>query len=144
MTEGLGRSPRSRRKSAEDANDRFRRLAASDEGEGQGELGDTQPSQPLKVGKDARQGTQPSRAVKIGQTPPDEAPTTFPGAEDADWTPAPPPLGHTPVGARPTTDESGMPLPRRVAEVDPEATQVSGAAFSPTGRNRRRTPARGG
>ena len=137
MTEGLGRSPRSRRKSAEDANDRFRRLAASDEGEGQGELGDTQPSQPLKVGKDARQGTQPSRAVKIGQTPPDEAPTTFPGAEDADWTPAPPPLGHTPVGARPTTDESGMPLPRRVAEVDPEATQVSGAAFSPTGRNRR-------
>lgn len=36
-----------------------------------------------------------------------------------------------------------MPLPRRVAETDPEATQVSGAAYSPTARARRGRPAGG-
>jgi len=34
-------------------------------------------------------------------------------------------------------DESGMPLPRRVAETDPDATQVSGATYSPTARGRK-------
>jgi penicillin-binding protein 1C len=37
-------------------------------------------------------------------------------------------------------DPSGMPLPRRVTETDPEATQVTGAAYSSTGRGRRPRP----
>jgi penicillin-binding protein 1C len=146
MTEGLGRSPRNRRNSGEGASRRFRRLASSDEENALTNLGDTQPSQPVKISK-RRGGTQPSHAIKVGQVPPDEAATTFPGAESAEWTPAPPPLGHTPSGPRPPMDESGMPLPRRVAEVDPEATQVTGAAYSPTARGRRKkaaTPASDG
>ncbi|MEX2144167.1 MAG: transglycosylase domain-containing protein [Anaerolineales bacterium] len=139
MTQGLGRSPRSRRNSGESASGRFKRLAASDE---ENALSDTRPSQPVKISKPAKGNTQPSRAVKIDQTPPDEAPTIFPGAQADEWTPAPPPLGHTPAGASPPpTDESGMPLPRRVAEVDPEATQVTGAAYSPTARSRRQKAA---
>ncbi len=97
---------------------RFRRLSASGNDEDKGKLGDTQPSRPVKI--------SPNSA--------DNAETVFPGAEAGDWTPAPPPLGHTPAGPTPSMDESGMPLPRRVAETDPDATQVSGAAFSPAGR----------
>jgi penicillin-binding protein 1C len=41
-------------------------------------------------------------------------------------------------------DESGMPLPRRVAETDPEATQISGAAYSATARARKPKRAGGG
>ena len=137
MTQGLGRSPRSRRNSGEGASRRFRRLAASDE---ELSLGDTQPSQPVRINKIPMEGTQSSRPMKGGQVAPDEAPTVFPSADRGEWTPSPPPLGHTPPGAPPPTDESGMPLPRRVAETDPEATQVTGAAYSPTALSRRAKP----
>src|SRR3990172_4978430 len=138
MTEGLGRSPRSRRNSGEGASRRFRRLAASDE---ELSLGDTQPSQPVKTNKIPMEGTQSSRPMKGGQVAPDEAPTVFPSADRGEWTPSPPPLGNTPPGTPPPTDESGMPLPRRVAEVDPDATQVTGAAYSPARRARKPKPA---
>ena len=123
MTEGLGRSPRSKRNSGEGASDRFKRLASSSE--------DSPKEQPLS-------DTQPSRAMRIGKA--DEAATILPSADAGDWTPAPPPLGHTPAGNPPAMDPSGMPLPRRVTETDPEATQVGGAAYSATARGRRPRP----
>src|SRR3990172_183248 len=135
MSEGLGRSPRSKRNSGEGASGRFRRLASSSEDVPKSSLSDTQPSQPVKIRGDG--DTEPSRAVRISK---DDASTVLPGADSADWTPAPPPLGHTPAGAPPAMDASGMPLPRRVTETDPEATQVTGAAYSPTGRGRRPKP----
>jgi penicillin-binding protein 1C len=104
-------------KKSEGASDRFRRLSSESD---KAKLGDTQPSRPVK---------------RIPNS--DDAATIFPGAPAGDWTPAPPPLGHTPAGPHPSMDDSGMPLPRRVAEVDPDATQVSGAAYSPTARARR-------
>lgn len=104
---------------------RFRR--SSSPNDESNDLGDTRPSRPVKA-----------------NSPADEAATIFPGQPVGDWTPAPPPLGHTPPGPRPSMDESGMPLPRRVAETDPDATQVSGAAYSPTARTRRAQAAGGG
>ena len=43
----------------------------------------------------------------------------------------PPPLGTTPVPRRPAVDERGMPLPRRVDEIDQGATRVSPSAYTP-------------
>lgn len=135
MSEGLGSSPRNKRNSGEGASGRFRRLASSSEDSAQPLLSDTQPSQPIKVPHPG--DTAPSRAVRVAA---DDAATILPGGESADWTPAPPPLGHTPAGAPPAMDLSGMPLPRRVTETDPEATQVTGAAYATTGRGRRPKP----
>ncbi|MBX3003069.1 MAG: transglycosylase domain-containing protein [Anaerolineales bacterium] len=106
----------------EGASDRFRRLSASGAHDPQPSLGDTQPSQPVAA---TPSDTQPQSPL-----PPDEAPTLFgePLIPAGDY-PAPPPLGHTPAGPRPSMDEFGMPLPRRVAESDPEATRVTGAAY---------------
>ncbi len=44
-------------------------------------------------------------------------------------TPPPPMLGTTPPKAPPAVDEQGMPLPRRVDEIDMGATSVSASAF---------------
>ncbi len=44
-------------------------------------------------------------------------------------TPPPPPLGRTPQKTPPAIGPSGMPLPRRVDEIDQEATRVSPAAY---------------
>jgi len=46
-------------------------------------------------------------------------------------TPPPPMLGTTPIAARPAVDERGMPLPRRVDEIDLDATRVTPAAYEP-------------
>src|SRR3990172_6781542 len=129
MSEEQPRSPKDPGHSGQDSNDRFRRLSASDEDQA-GKSGDTKPSRPIRVPSD---------------TAPDEAKTIFPGGQAGDWTPAPPPLGHTPPTPPPFMDESGMPLPRRVTETDPEATQVSGAAYSatPTGRGSKPKAKRG-
>jgi penicillin-binding protein 1C len=135
MPEGLSSSPQKSKKNDEGASDRFRRLAAPEDSPPP--VGPTQPSRPVRVGGD----TQPSRAIRVdGGTlslPPDEAPTTFPGADASEWTPAPPMLGQTPAGAPPSLDESGMPLPRRVAETDPDATQGSRSARLGTTRSRK-------
>jgi penicillin-binding protein 1C len=123
MAEEQARTPEDKPHRGEGASDRFKRLAAADESQPEEQnLSDTQPSRPVKL------------------NPSDNAETVFPAAEVGDWTPAPPPLGHTPAGARPSTDDSGMPLPRRVTETDPGATQVTGAAYSPTARNRKPRP----
>lgn len=45
-------------------------------------------------------------------------------------TPPPPMLGRTPERARPALDDRGMPLPRRVDEIDMDATRVSPSAYS--------------
>jgi len=135
MTEGLGRSPRNKRNSGEGASDRFKRLATSAENAPQDPPADTKPSSALKVSPSG--DTAPSRGVGLS---PGDAATVLPGSDSGEWTPAPPPLGHTPVGAPPAMDASGMPLPRRVTETDPEATQVSGAAYATTNRGRRPRP----
>ncbi len=51
----------------------------------------------------------------------------------------PPMLGTTPTVAPPAVDTRGMPLPRRVDEIDMDATQVSPVAYEP--RYARQTPA---
>lgn len=107
MTEGNARPPKDK-DPQEGASRRFKRLSTSKE-DAAPDLGDTHPSQPVRVVGD----TQPSRAIKLKDIPADEAPTILPGAEEGEWTPAPPPLGDTPVGLPPAMDESGMPLPRR-------------------------------
>jgi membrane peptidoglycan carboxypeptidase len=59
---------------------------------------------------------------------PDEIPTTPQTVSD---TPPPPMLGTTPQTSLPAVDTQGMPLPRRVDEIDLDATQVTSAAFEP-------------
>jgi penicillin-binding protein 1C len=44
----------------------------------------------------------------------------------------PPPMGATPTISPPAVDDRGMPLPRRVDEIDLYATRVSSAAYTPT------------
>jgi penicillin-binding protein 1C len=82
-------------------------------------LGDTQPSKPTKLknkyGSGKAEAESPEPKSKID---PEEG-----------FTPAPPPLGETPVTESPILDESGMPLPQRVPERDVDATQVVGSAF---------------
>ena len=63
---------------------------------------------------------------------PDEeivAPTAPP--VDSDTPPPPPPLGTTPRTAPPAVDTRGMPLPRRVDELDVGGTQVTESAYQP-------------
>ncbi len=68
-------------------------------------------------------GTRPSAPQDIQATlPPLRRPHPTP----------PPALGETPQRARPAVDERGMPLPRRVDEIDVEATRVSPTAYSST------------
>lgn len=137
MPDNQGR-PRKNAQDSEGPNKRFRRLSASDDGPTP--VSDTQPSRPVPSAPASQ--TRPSRAVRVSPPAPDEAPTTFPGADSSEWTPAPPMLGHTPAAARPSTDESGMPLPRRVTETDPDATQVSASAYASTSRRRAGKPAK--
>ncbi|MBT3392253.1 MAG: hypothetical protein HN413_17785 [Chloroflexi bacterium] len=61
-------------------------------------------------------------------------------------TPPPPSLGTTPQQARPALDTQGMPLPRRVDELDMSATQVMPSALEselpPSGQRANSSPAR--
>lgn len=138
MPGSLPEDPQQPQPGGEGASDRFRRLSASGAQPVTPDLSDTQPSQPMPAGL-------PPQPANV---PPDEAPTIFGEPAGLDF-PAPPPLGHTPSGPRPAMDEFGMPLPRRVAEVDPEATRVSRAAYStgssrPAGAITRATATQGG
>jgi penicillin-binding protein 1C len=125
-------------KDGEESKDRFRRLMASDE-----EKSSTEPKEESATGKEDEveasklSDTQPSKAVPVSQSssdseevPPDEADTVHPGDGDLSFTPAPPPLGDTPITSPPAMDASGMPLPQRVPERDIDGTHVSGAVYS--------------
>ncbi len=59
---------------------------------------------------------------------PDEIPTSLHPVSD---TPPPPMLGTTPSSSPPALDTRGMPLPRRVDEIDIDATKVTPAAYKP-------------
>lgn len=117
--------------SADEPRDRFRRMMNSDEGdlpEDEDEfLADTQPSQAMKLEPDDEESP-----AENAEVPPDEAETIHPPSDPSAFTPAPPPLGDTPTTPPPAMDTSGMPLPRRVAERDPDATRVTKAAYSGT------------
>jgi penicillin-binding protein 1C len=75
---------------------------------------------------------QPLRADRLqdeADSVPDDA-TLPPGqAAHGKTPPPPPPLGITPPQNRPALDAEGMPLPRRVGEVDVGATRVAPSAY---------------
>ncbi|UYN90241.1 MAG: transglycosylase domain-containing protein [Anaerolineales bacterium] len=146
LPEDTGQPPE-KQHPGEGATDRFRRLSASGaHSVNSSQDNSPQGNSPQESTTPDLSDTQPSRPVPVtpaGSTiAPDEAPTIFEPVGDS--TPAPPPLGHTPSGPRPAMDEFGMPLPRRVAEVDPEATRVSRAAYSTTGRTAASATGNGG
>jgi penicillin-binding protein 1C len=74
------------------------------------------------------------RATEMLPTPidPDTRPDDLATAPQVlSETPPPPMLGTTPISSRPAVDERGMPLPRRVDEIDLDATRVTPAAYQP-------------
>jgi penicillin-binding protein 1C len=84
-------------------------------------LGETPPSRDFEVD----QGTQPPTAEDTPVSiPQDKTPATLPLSA----TP-PPPLGDTPPISPPALDTQGMPLPRRVDEIDLHATRVTPTAY---------------
>jgi hypothetical protein len=140
-------------KQEEDPRDRFRRLLE------ESEKAEKEATQPVEVGMDdpAQPGSEPGGEVSWpgaepggrGQPPaqsgefpafdekstdvilpdiqPGETPTTPHPPSDR---PLPPMLGDTPRIPTPALDPQGMPLPRRVDEIDVDATQVSPSAYS--------------
>ena len=54
---------------------------------------------------------------------------TIPPEDDESATPVPPALGETPQKPPPALDTQGMPLPKRVDEIDLEATQATPTAY---------------
>lgn len=140
MAEEKDQTPEDSPNPGEEADERFRRLAASDEKMPQSDqeidaeaeatdsaIADTQPSKPLRP------------LVSQEGLSPDEAETIHPNTDFEAFTPAPPPLGDTPPAPPPWLDSSGMPLPQRVPERDLDATRVSGAAYAPSGAPSHRT-----
>jgi membrane peptidoglycan carboxypeptidase len=75
----------------------------------------------------------PARDIPADDIDPDEIITAI------SETPPPPMLGTTPQTSLPAVDTHGMPLPRRVDEIDLDATQVTPSAFEPR-QTRKRTP----
>lgn len=83
------------------------------------------PPEPPSEDKDSTIATE-IPTIEMGDTVAEDA-ATQPHEEVT--TPPPPLMGTTPQGARPALDTIGMPLPRRVDEIDLGATQVSDSAF---------------
>ena len=78
----------------------------------------------------------PSELAKMldqSSNPPTASPETLqpPAVPTKVRIPPPPPLGDLPQTARPLTGTFGLPLPRRVEEVDIDSTKASDAAISP-------------
>ena len=101
--------------SSQESRDRFRRLMESDDHElidddQDDALADTQPSQAIPVEAPADlSDTSPSAPVRAapdesGELEPDEAETIAPLPGVSAFTPAPPPLGHTPPTPPPAMD----------------------------------------
>ncbi len=85
----------------------------------------------LSKPKPAASGAGSLATTSLGKTATDPDSTLPPASEPNHRTPAPPPpLGTTPHPRRPAVDERGMPLPRRVDEIDQNATRVTPAAYS--------------
>ena len=76
------------------------------------------PSDPLVDEPVSLNDTHPSSTGVTPTKPRDEAATV-----------PPPPLGTTPMTAPPALDTRGMPLPRRVDEIDISATKVTSSAY---------------
>lgn len=128
----------------EDPRDRFRRLL--DEAEKTEEEiasqpddispphqppGDDYPSTYLDLVGGKSDEPEPTRAIPAARegeqdSPKDEIATV---PQEESTTPPPPRLGTTPQVAPPALDTRGMPLPRRVDEIDLGATQVSDSAL---------------
>ena len=72
---------------------------------------------------------QASQLVGNSDATPDDATAPPENLARGRTPPPPPPLGVTPKQARPSVDSEGMPLPRRVGEVDVGATRVAPSAY---------------
>jgi penicillin-binding protein 1C len=75
--------------------------------------GEEPPAEPQEAGEPLQEAPAPEKPKEKQVTPP------------------PPMLGTTPQRARPAIDTRGMPLPRRVDEIDVDATRVTPAAYEP-------------
>ncbi len=128
---------------------RFRRLLSSSEDEDQpaaqfdpsnpadsqidsvtGMSAVTPDEPPPAVAQEARSGYIPSELARMLAESMEKPETSEKAPADKASMPPPPPLGELPENSNPTTGTLGMPLPRRVNEVDMDATRVSDAAFS--------------
>ncbi|MFN2235078.1 MAG: transglycosylase domain-containing protein, partial [Anaerolineales bacterium] len=69
------------------------------------------------------------KGTQLADTHPSKTDSTRAKSPDEMATKPPPPLGNTPQTAPPALDTQGMPLPKRVDEIDPGATQVSPIAY---------------
>lgn len=147
MTDSLSVPPEEEQSADEQPGDRFRRLLIEDEKEtasgevnsGEGSSGaetlplDTEAegekSDQIEVdGRENHVGSSRGNLTEGAQTGEDTKPVRVSSSD----VPAPPPLGQTPQGAQPAVGTQGLPLPRRIAEIDTEATRVSQTAYSPT------------
>src|SRR3972149_6444568 len=108
------------------------------------EGGEDLPGETLKTGQpeeDGATGDEPLRKDEQPPAPPPPPPQGFPqpAAPPPDLsdtqpvrpsrTPPPPPKDATPSSARPRLDSQGIPLPRRVDEIDMDATRVTPSAY---------------
>ncbi len=147
----------------EQPQDRFRRLLEEAK---KAELNATIPFEPEPDGEEASKGEREGGHRSQGERPlpleggggsfTDRRTRVLPVSEgqeagesedalttpQAFHTPPPPMLGTTPQAAQPALDSQGMPLPRRVDEIDINATQVTPAAFEPATPSKRGAPPR--
>lgn len=101
-----------------------------------------QPAAPVPTGGWFMEGgdTQPSGKDAKGEGVPRGEAGRETGPSKLSSTPPPPPLGDTPRKSPPALGTQGMPLPRRVDEIDVHATRVGKAAYrspQPGGRTTR-------
>jgi penicillin-binding protein 1C len=132
-----------------DQSDRFHRIVKQPDSEGELSFDDFELPEPpgaVKLPLESKEPLPPPRpgvdTLGIEGLPDGDPVADHPQPADEDTrpvqvrkTPPPPPgLGNTPPPPPPAVDERGMPLPRRVDEIDVDATRVTPAAYSPLNR----------
>ncbi|MDD2695171.1 MAG: transglycosylase domain-containing protein, partial [Anaerolineales bacterium] len=81
---------------------------------------------------DDEEEAEPAPTIE-GQAAASPEPAPVPAPESLRETPPPPlPMGNTPQTAPPAIGTQGLPLPRRVDEIDVDATRVTPSAYKPT------------
>lgn len=122
---------------AEDWEEQIKREQVELTGGWYGELEHPEPEMPPDVFA-AQDESAPPAAEDQGEAEPEERPSSSPPSSSTvppsqayrASRPPPPPLGTTPARLPPALDERGMPLPKRVDQIDVGATRVTPAAYS--------------